>query len=518
MSELERLAGSVLCTGVPAPSDDAALERLRQLGPGGVVLFARDVISVGAARSLVEKLRDALEDDVPLSVCVDQEGGRVARIETASPMPSAMTLGAAGDAKLAERAGAALGATVRSIGANVDFAPVLDLALESDSTVIGTRALGDDPATVAALGAAVVRGLQSTGVAAAPKHFPGHGATAADSHVGLPVVRANAALLAARELVPFRAAFAAGARAVMTAHVRVTSLDDGRPATLSPRILRDLLRGELGFEGVCFTDCLEMAGAAEPFGGSVRAGVLALGAGADVLLVSHTLTIAEALRGALVGAVRAGEIPLRRLEEAAARLQAFRLRHRTAAALAVPTAEQTATIAREVAARGVAVLRGDVRLELGVPVTIASFEGASGDGIANTATERPPLSAALRRRRVRSELLRVPLDPDADMIEQLVAVLAAQHVQGPRVCIVLSRRAHLFSGQRRAIDALLGVSPDAIAVLLREPFDVTSLGRARTVACTFGDESTNIEALADLLVGASTASGRIPLVLARAPA
>jgi len=261
-----------------------------------------------------------------------------------------------------------------------------------------------------------------------------------------------------------------------------------------------------------------MAGAAGPFGGSVRAGVLALGAGADVLLVSHTLGVAEALRDALVEAVHAGEIPLGRLEDAATRVRAFRLGHHATTALDVPSSEQTATIAREVAARGIAVVRGDVRLALNTPVTIVSFEGASGDGIAQAVAERPSLSAALRRRHVRSELLRVPLEPDADMIEQLVAVLSAQHVQGHRVCIILARRAHLFAGQRRAIDALLGVSPDAIAVSLREPFDVTLFGRARAVACTFGDESTNIEALADLLIGKRTATARVPLAFSGAPA
>jgi len=519
MSELERLAGSVLCTGVPAPgSDDAAFERLQRLGPGAVVLFARDVPSIEMARSLVDKLRAGLELDAPLSICVDQEGGRVARIGTPSPMPSMMMLGATDDATLAERAGAALGATVRSVGANVDFAPVLDLALQAESTVIGTRAFGDDPAAVAALGAAVLKGLESAGVAAVVKHFPGHGATGDDSHVTLPVVPTDVETLRARDLVPFSAAFAAGARAIMTAHVRVTALDDARPATLSPRILRGLLRDELGFEGVCFTDCLEMAGAAEALGGVVRAGVAALVAGADVLLVSHTLALAENLRDTLVDAVRSGELPRTRLEEAAERVRTFRLGHHAAPMRDLPTPAQSAAIAREVAARGIAIVRGDVRIAPDVPVTIVSFEGASGDGVAQSSADRPSLSAALRRRRVRSELLRVPLEPDADMIEQLVTVLQAQHAQGPRTCIVLARRAHLYPAQQRAVDAVLAASPETLVVSSREPFDVAAFGRARAVACTFGDESTNIEALADVLLGSAAAGGRIPLAFARAPA
>lgn len=526
MPELERLAGSLLCVGVPAEARVAPMvgaspaagereffERLHLLGPGGIVLFARNVASIDIARALVDALCAALGDSEPPSICIDQEGGRVARIALEMPMPSAMTVGASGDAELAERTGAALAATVRAVGANVNFAPVLDLALDADSTVIGNRAFGDDPATVAELGAAVVRGLQDAGVAATPKHFPGHGATPDDSHVAAPTVYADAATLRRRELVPFRAAFAAGARAVMTAHVSVPAFDDALPATLSPRILRDLLRDELGFEGVAFTDCLEMSGVAERFGGPAGAGVRALAAGADVLLVSHDLGAAEALRTAIVQAVLVGDVPLARVEEAATRVHAFRRQHRAGHVLPAISPEAAAAVAGDVAVHGVARVRGDLRLDLAEPVTVVSFEGASGDGIAGGAAERPSLNLALRRRRVRSELLRVALEPDAQMREQLVNIIAAQNAQGARNVIVLARRAHLHAEQRRAIDALLNVVPVAVVVSLREPFDIMCFPRAQRIACTFGDEATNIEALADVLIGRQPACGKLPVTL-----
>ena len=510
MSELERLAGSLLCIGFPgARADDALLERLRALGPGGVVLFSRNVTSIDATRELVDALQAALAGDSPLSVGIDQEGGRVARIVVDPPFPAAMALGAAEDVALAERAGRALALTVEGVGANVKFMPVLDLALDPRSTVIGTRSLGDDPARVAALGAALVRGLQAVGVAATPKHFPGHGATPVDSHVALPVVATDEQTLRTRELVPFVAAFAAGARAVMSAHVLLPALDATLPATLSPRILRGLLREELGFKGVCFTDCLEMHGVSRRFG-RVRAGVLALAAGADVLLVSHDLAIAEALRDGIVAAVRDGELPFARVEEAAQRVAAFRNAHPPPRPADDDSATRSAQTAREVAARAIALVRGNVRLAQDRPVTIVSFEGASHDGISSVTSKRPSLNLALRRRHVRSELLRVALDPDVDMVGQLIDVLVAQ---GSRAVVVLSRRAHLHAAQRSAIDALLLAFPELILVSMLEPFDVPAFPAARRVACTFGDEASSVDALADVLVGRAPATARLPVAL-----
>lgn len=513
MSELERIAGSLLCVGVGgATADDEQVERLRLLAPGGIVLFARNVGEPGAALALVQSLQAALGGEPPLTIGIDQEGGRVARIAVDPPFPAAMGLGAANDVALAERAGAALATTVAAVGANMNFVPVLDLALDPRSTVIGTRSLGDDPERVGALGAALVRGLQARGVAASPKHFPGHGATSVDSHVALPIVATDGRTLRARELVPFAAAIAAGARAVMTAHVVVPALDPELPATLSPRILRDLLRNELGFAGVCFTDSLEMSAVSAQFG-TVRAGVRALRAGADVLLVSHDLAIAHAIRDGIVAAVSEGDLPAARVEEAAARVDAFRRAHRPLQTLGAADAAWAADVARDVAARAIAIVRGEPRIAVERPVTIVSFEGASQDGIASSAAQRPSLNLALRRRRVRSELLRVALDPDRAMIEALVDVVRAQPAHA---FVLLARRAHLHRTQLDAIGALLEIVPDATVVSTLEPFDVPAFERARHVACTFGDEATNIEALADVLVGRAEATGRLPVALAAA--
>lgn len=512
MNDVTRLAGETLCVGVPGTALDAATrETIENLGPGAFVLFARNIATREEARALAAALRVAAGGDDAALICIDQEGGRVARLGfDRVPMPSMMALGATRDAALARRAGARLARDLTAIGANVDFAPVLDLALEAASTVIGNRAFGDDPTTVAELGAALVAGLEGGGIASAPKHFPGHGATAVDSHAALPTVATSESLLHARELVPFVAAIAAGARAIMSAHVVVATLDSERPATLSPAVLTTLLRERLGFGGVCFTDCLEMDAIAAGVG-TARAAALAIAAGADCCVISHDLTLASAARDAIVRGVVDGTLPYHRLKEAAGRVRGLR------AALARETRNAARNdvdddaVAREIAARSITRVSGDVRLDLEMPVSVVSFEGDATDGVAATAAETSSLSLALRRRRMRSELLRVPLEPDRAMRDMLAEVLARQ---SPRNVVIVARRAHLFEAQRETIADLLAFAPHAVAISAREPFDIDALARARGVLCSYGDETSSIEALADVLCGRAEPCGTLPVAVA----
>lgn len=511
MSELARLAGSVVCAGLPGDVlADGERRLLEDLRPGGILLFARNVTTPRATNSLVAAARTAAGGDMPALVCVDQEGGRVVRLRFAQfPLPSAMALGATRDEALAERAGAQLAGELLEVGASVNFAPVLDLALEPRNTVIGARSLGDDPYRAGALGAALVRGMQGHGVVATVKHFPGHGSTVLDSHTALPVVGTDEATLRGRDLVPFRAALDAGARAVMTAHVVVKALDARSPATLSRAVLGGLLRDELAFDGVCFTDCLTMDAIARGVG-TARGAALALAAGADAVVISNDLVLANEARDEIVRAVGARELSLPRLEEAAERVR--RLRVWAAQTRGGP--EPEASVSLQLAQAAVTVVRGDARLAPQHPVTVVSFEGNSSDGASDVRSERPSLSLALRRRRLRSEVMRVPLEPSAAMLDMLLEVVATQ---GERNVVAVARRAHLYPAQRRALGALFELVPGAVAVSALEPFDVPALCGARSVVCTYGDDEAAIEALADVLAGRRVATGRLPVALAHSP-
>lgn len=286
MDHLHDLVGQRFVVDFAGTELDPTVERLVREGRvGGVILFPKNVASPEQVRSLVADLqRLAREASLPpLWITVDQEGGWVNTLRDVPLCPSPMALGASGEEADAYEAGRVTGAVLRWLGINANHAPVLDVNTNPQNPIIGPRSFGQDPRTVARLGCAYLRGLQSCGILGIAKHFPGHGDTAVDSHLDLPVVPKRRGELEQVDLLPFRASLEAGAEALMTAHVLYPALDPDLPATFSRRILRDLLRGEMGFEGVVFTDALGM-GAVRGRWSRAEAVVQSLRAGADVLL------------------------------------------------------------------------------------------------------------------------------------------------------------------------------------------------------------------------------------------
>jgi len=310
-SSLDRLAARCILPGFAGTDPPEWLLRWCERGLGGVVLFARNVSSV----EQVARLTSALPG---LVVAIDEEGGDVTRLEarTGSSYPVALALGTVDDTALTAEVAAALAADLAAAGITMNLAPVADVNANPDNPVIGVRSFGSDPQLVARHVAAFVDGTQRQGVAACAKHFPGHGDTAVDSHLGLPVVEGD--LDAA--LVPFRAAVEADVKAVMTGHLLVRRLDAAEPATLSGVALR-LLREELRFRGLIVTDALEM-GAISGACGFGEAAVRALAAGADALCLGRDIDegdVAE-VHGAIVAAVASGRLAADRIAEAAARV------------------------------------------------------------------------------------------------------------------------------------------------------------------------------------------------------
>ncbi|WP_141003801.1 glycoside hydrolase family 3 protein [Nocardioides humi] len=313
------LALQVQLASFAGPSLPPAWADLLAEGLGGICLFGSNLTgSLADAAALVGEIRAARPDAL---VAADEEGGDVTRLHAweASPVLGAGVLGAVDSVSLTRRVGAAVGRELAAVGIDLDLGPVADVNSDPDNPVIGTRSFGSDPALVARHVAAWVAGLQSTGVAACVKHFPGHGDTDQDSHLTLPVVGASIDVLRARELVPFAAAVDAGAAAVMTSHLMVPSVDPALPATLSAPVLA-LLRDELGYDGAVVSDALDMAGASAARG-IPEAAVLALAAGCDLLCTGpdKDAGLVRQIQTAIVAAVDSGRLPLSRLTTAAAR-------------------------------------------------------------------------------------------------------------------------------------------------------------------------------------------------------
>ena len=322
MATLDTEVAGLFSVGFQGTSPSPEVLELVRRGAHGVILFARNVVDAEQVAELVSALKRAAGR--PLLVSIDQEGGRVARLRSPqgfTELPPMRAIGQTGDRDLAFAAGALLGRELRAVGIDQDYAPVVDVDTNPRNPVIGDRSFSRDPEVVARLGTALAQGLQSAGVAACAKHFPGHGDTSQDSHQDLPHLPHDLGRLRAVELVPFRALAAAGVASAMTAHVVFDALDPHRPATMSGPVLR-LLREECRFDGCVISDDLEMKAVADHFP-LEEAVPEALRAGVDALLVCHQAALQHRAIDLARGAVESGKVSRERLAEARRRVDAL---------------------------------------------------------------------------------------------------------------------------------------------------------------------------------------------------
>ncbi|SCG73376.1 glycoside hydrolase family 3 protein [Micromonospora coxensis] len=488
---LAGLAAAVLQPGFVGTTPPDWVCRWLGDGLGAVVLFARNVADPGQLAALTATLRAERPD---VLVAIDEEAGDVTRIESVagSSRPGNLALGAVDDPALTEEVARDLGADLAALGVTLNYAPDADVNDNPANPVIGVRAFGAEPDLVARHTAAWVRGLQSAGVAACAKHFPGHGDTRVDSHHDLPRIGASRARLDAVELVPFRAAVAAGVQAVMTGHLLVPALDAELPATLSPRVLGDLLRDELGFSGVVVTDAVEMRAVADRYG-FAGAAVRALAAGADAVCVGGEHAdeaAARHLRDAIVTAVVSGELPEERLAEAAKRVG--QLAAWTVAARAgrpardLPDADGS-PIGLAAARRALRVSGAPAgRLPLTTPAHVVEFVPPRNIAIG---PETPwgigePLAALLPgTTTVRLAETDLPADPVAGVDDRPV--------------VLVVRDLHRHDWMRAAVDRVLADRPDAVVVELGVP----ALTAGRVHLATHGATRAGARAAAELLAG-----------------
>ncbi|MFG2057422.1 glycoside hydrolase family 3 protein [Micromonospora sp. NPDC048930] len=487
--DLAALAAAVLQPGFVGTTPPPWICRWLGEGLGSVVLFARNVVDHEQLAALTATLRAERADVI---VAIDEEAGDVTRIESArgSSRPGNFALGAVDDEVLTEEVARDLGTELAALGVTLDYAPDADVNSNPANPVIGVRSFGPDPALVARHTAAWVRGLQSGGVAACAKHFPGHGDTRVDSHHDLPRIGGDRARLDAVELAPFRAAVAAGVQAVMTGHLLVPALDPELPATLSPRILGGLLRDELGFQGVVVTDAVEMRAVADRYG-FAGAAVRALAAGADAICVGgERATEADAaqLRDAIVAAVVAGKLPEERLAEAAKRVGQLAAWSVTARAHrpAVVRGGDGSAVGLAAARRALRIAAGSGGLPLAAPAHVVEFAPPRNIAIG----EETPWGIAAPLAGL------VPGTTTARYAEGDVPADPAAGSAG-RPLVLVVRDLHRHEWMRAAVSRTLAARPDAVVVELGVPELVTG---AVHVA-THGATRAAARAAAELLAG-----------------
>ncbi len=505
--------------GREAPADQF-LEVLWRQHIGGVVLFRhKNMGNLAELRGLTRALQRAATESgqPPLLIAADQEGGQLIAVDQTTPFPGNMALGAAGSDKLAYKVGRALGKELSAVGINVDFAPVCDVNSNPLNPVIGTRSFGEDPKLVARLSAALIRGLQSAGVAATAKHFPGHGDTSSDSHRGAPIVRHNAKRIRSVELFPFRAAVNSKVRLVMTAHIVMPALNGGSnelPATLSPRLLRDLLRRKMRFDGVIVSDALDMH-AMEQGPGYVAETMAAVAAGIDLLLFNHDLSRVEPACSNLVQAARRGLLSADEIHASARRIMTLKswIKRQQQESLTVIGCKEHLQLAQEVARKSVTLVRDTARLlplRVGADAKIAVAIPRPQDLTpADTSSYvKPVLADALRRYHPRVDEFSFAMSPAAEEIGALSERLAKYDVV---VLGTINATAH--PAQAGLVQKLIKQGTRMITVALRMPYDLAAYPAVPTYICTYSILPPAMEALAEALFGRIPFAGALPVTI-----
>lgn len=503
-------------TDCPSPEILAAFHEIR---PAGITLFAgMNAVHPAQVRALTAALQRAAQEAglPPLLIAADQEGGQLMSVgQGVTLLPGNMALGAAGSEELCRKAGEVLGRELAAMGINVDYAPCCDININPDNPVIGTRSLGADPAAVARLSAALIAGIQSAGVAAAAKHFPGHGDTVADSHHGLSTVPHTLARLQEVELPPFHAAVIAGVKLVMSAHLALTAIDgeDAPPATLSKRLLTGLLREEMGFEGVIISDAMDMRAITQGEGLKDDA-LRAVTAGVDLLLMTSDPLDQQRAYAALLEALQTGRPDAAWLQDSLARIAALKGWLAVQApqpALDVVACAAHRAVVEEIAEKSITLVRDEAGLlplnpAAGQRIAVVIPRPENLTPADTSASVKPVLADALRAYGPQVDEFIISYEPDEDEVDTCLEKLSAYDL-----VVVGTLNAFAVPGQAALVQRFLQDGPPLVAAALRLPYDLTAFPQAPTYLCTYSILEPSMRALAKVLFGEVEPTGRLPV-------
>ncbi len=513
--DIRHLAGQRLCTGFPGTQLDADfIRQVRENKIGNVILFGHNITSREQLYRLCGDIQTLVTEATgyPAFIAIDQEGGSVSRLpEGAAVFPSAMAIAATGDPANAYQAGLMTGAELKSLGVNVNLAPVMDINTNPDNPVIGVRSFGGTPDVVGAYGTQMIRGLTDAGILCAAKHFPGHGDTAVDSHIGLPCVDKSLEELSEAELLPFQAAIAAGVPAVMASHILYPKVEAERvPATMSRQIITGLLKERLGFAGLVLSDCMMMGAIAGHYG-TVTGCLAAARAGVDVIFVSHSAALAGEAAAFMREALADGRLDLTEMEASVLKILAYKQKIQsqpappfTAAGFAAHAraagrmAEEAATWVRLPEA-GVFPL-GDSPLFVGCP----PYRANNASDPVNTSLTFPMYMAGA----LEGQGVSISPDPNESEIQ---AVL--ENVAGHSSIVLGTLNAHLRKGQMRLLHKLAQTGKPMACVALRNPYDLKGLPSHVSALAVYGYDALSLKAAAGVLSGRIPAGGRLPVSL-----
>jgi len=521
---LEEQIGQLLMVGFwgTTPSSEI-INLIQRHHVGNIILFSRNIRNAQQVLELTQKLQEIAKEAgqrYPLLIAIDQENGIVQRLgEAATILPGNMALGAIGSEEIAYKVALATGMELKALGINMNLAPVVDINNNPANPVIGVRSFGEDSRQVALLGAAMVKGYHAAGILSCLKHFPGHGDTAVDSHLALPVIPYTLQRLEALELVPFRSGIEAGAENVMIAHVAFPALAEQEtlPATLSPAIIQGLLREQLGFNGIILSDCMEMKAISDTFG-TERAAVIALQAGIDLVLVSHEYIHQRGSIKAIQAAVQSHKLSAQAIRKAAERVLRLKARY-----LSWDDKPTTTTLPACIGCEDHIQLQGQAyelsTTQVRNDEALLPLHLDSGERIVVLSPQRNAMSMVEDRyysdellvdilQQYHSSVKLVPVAPGP--VEDACKMLL-QTTSEADIFIIATVNAYLDEQQAELVRCLVSSGRRIIDIAVRNPYDLQAFPQLRTYLVTYEYTRPALVGAVQVVFGEKSALGHLPV-------
>jgi len=520
---LEQKIGQILMVGFPSDKyDDHIKELVEEYKIGNFILFSRNIKDKFQLADLnYEIQRNVIKHvGIPAFIGIDQEGGMVTRIhESTTFLPGNMAIAATGDPNNACRIGEISGKELRALGININFAPVLDVNSNPENPVIGVRSYSDNPEMVADFGIKYIEGLQKENVIATAKHFPGHGDTSVDSHLDLPVITHEKERLETTELKPFKKAIENGVDAIMSAHILFTAYENEKlPATLSYKILTELLRERMGFKGIILTDCMEMNAISKYFG-TAKAAVMAIKAGADIVLISHTKELQIEAFNKIKAAVISGEISELRIDESVRRIIDIKKKYNILddpypnykLVNEIVGCAYHRKVAEEISRNSLTLVKDEMNL---IPIRTKNILAISPEStifskIADKLTSNLSFAEAVVNK-FGGDSMKIPVNPDESIINSIL-----EKIEKYDLIIVGTYNANLNGGQVKLVNNILNKTKNVIVVALMNPYDILKFKDVSTYLCAYEYTQLSVNNIIECLNGKFNSSGDTSSVIVK---
>ncbi|MCF6137736.1 beta-N-acetylhexosaminidase [Pseudalkalibacillus berkeleyi] len=522
--DLREKIGQLMVFGFKADHPEKMSDEIKDLienhHVGGIILFGRNIGTTEEIQQLTSTLQSTAKNaghNHPLFICIDQENGVVRRLgEGTTVFPGAMLLGATGDEKLAYEVGKASGQELMDLGINWNLAPVVDVNNNPNNPVIDVRSFGENPNNVAQFGTQLMKGMQASGVITTLKHFPGHGDTAVDSHLSLPVIPHALQRLHEVELVSFKEGIENGAETVMSSHVYFPSIEPevNRPATMSKPVMTGLLREDLGFEGVITTDCMEMKAIADGIGTSHGA-VEAIKAGVDLIMVSHLPELQHDVLEKIYQAVTNGEIEEKTIDEAYARVMKLKSSSLKWNDNLTPfkKPEHHQTLAEDVMRKGITLLERKSGL---LPLTRNQHERIlviypENGYLTEVEDERfssHALGELLKELNPGAKVVTVSQQPEQSEID-FMKVLG----NSADIILVGTLSATRSEGQQRLMQDMMSLGKPIIHIAMRSPYDIGLFPKVDVSIATYEFTTPALRLAVRSLFGLEKVEGSFPVTI-----